>query len=436
MMSLDRDANREMMRAVFRKSLKDKTLNVVTSPKELVKMFTGYTPAKATIGLLRKGAELSEFSTKVGLYNKVLKKTGSMEEAAYTARDLMDFNRAGSAIRQANKAVAFLNAAIQGTDKMARAFKENKASFLVRSFTTLVLPSIGLYYWNKNLPPDMQEKYKNIPQWQKDNFFIVGIPGMGEFARIPKPFEAGMLFATGTERLLQHFDAHDPEASKNYGRTLLQTFTPPAMITALTPMLEAITNYSFFKGGPIVNQGDMRFEKKDQYGLYTSETAKGIGNILSHTPLRDTNFASPKIIDNTIKGYTAGLGQYAVSGIDAAINKAKGGRAVPLPSKKLTEQPVIKSFFASTAGGGQVRDDFYNAWGKISAKKASADKNEVPFRDPAYARMNAGKKAIDKLNKQYKFIQNDKLMSGQQKRLKLDILDKQMNDIAAKSLGK
>lgn len=436
MMSLDREANREAMQAVFKKTLKDKTLNIVTSPKELAKFFTGYTPAKATIGLLRKGAELSEFSTKVGLYNKVLKKTGSMEEAAYTARDLMDFNRAGSSIRQANKAVAFLNASIQGTDKMARAFKDNPASFLARSVATLVVPSIGLYYWNKNLPSDMQEQYKNIPQWQKDNFFVIGIPHTGTFVRIPKPFEAGMIFSTGTERILEHFDAHNPDASKHYGMTLLNTFTPPAMITALTPVLEAITNYSFFTGNPIVNQGDQRFEKKDQYGLYTSETAKLAGNLLSHTPLKNTNFASPKIIDNTIKGYTAGLGGYAVSGADVGINLAKGGKEVPLPSKKLTEQPVLKAFFASTAGGGQVRDDFYKAWGKVSAKKASADKNEKPFNDPTYNMLNYGKKVIDKLNKQYKSIQTDKLLSGNQKRIKLDALDKQMNEIAAKSLGK
>lgn len=436
MMSLDRDANREAMQAVFRKSLKDKTLNIVTSPKELAKMLSGYTPAKTVVGGLRKAAEVSELSTKVGSFNKTLKKTGSIEEAAYTARDLMDFNRAGSSIRQANKAVAFLNAALQGTDKMVRAFKDNPASFMTRAFTTLVLPTIGLYYYNKNLSPEMQEKYNNIPQWQKDNFFLVGIPGIGEFARLPKPFEAGMLFATGTERLMKWFEEDDPEAFKDYGRTILQTFTPPAMITALTPIMEAITNYSFFKGGPIVNQGDMRFEKKDQYGLYTSETAKGIGNILSRTPLKESNFASPKIIDNTIKGYTAGLGQYAVSGIDATIKAAKGGSKVTLPAKKITEQPFVRAFFATSAGGGQVREEFYNAWGKISTKKSSADKNEVAFNDPAYPRLHYGYNVITKLNKQYKLIQNAKDMSAAEKRARLDILDEQMNQVAAKSLGK
>ncbi|WP_127532730.1 LPD38 domain-containing protein [Paenibacillus kobensis] len=435
-MSLDRDASREAMEAVFKRSLKDKALNIVTSPKELAKMLSGYTPAKTVIGGLRKAAEVSELSTKVGAFNKTLRKTGSLEEAAYTARDLMDFNRAGTAIRQANRAVAFLNAALQGTDKMARSFMENKTSFLTRATATLVVPAIGLYYWNKNLPDDMKAEYDNIPQWQKDNFFIVGIPGAGVFARIPKPFEAGMLFSTGAERVMEWLDKNDPEAFNNYGRTLLSTFTPPVMMTALTPLLEAITNHSFFRNAPIVNQGEQRFEKKDQFGIYTSETAKGIGNILSHSPLKESNFASPKIIDNTIKGYTAGLGQYAVSGIDAAINGIRGKQGPTRPAKEWQEQAFAKSFFVNTAGGGQVRDEFYKLWGRLSAKKASADLNERPFNDPDYLRMKAAEKIVSALNKQYKAIQKDEAMSGAEKRAKLDILDAQMNEVAAKGLGK
>lgn len=434
MMALDRDANREAMKAIFKLSMKDKAMNVVTSPKELAKMLSGYTPAKTIVGGLRKAAEVSELSTKVGVFNKVLNKTGDIQEAAYSARDLMDFNRAGSAIRQANRAVAFLNAGLQGTDKMFRAYKDNRASFLTRAFTTLVLPSIGLYYYNKNLPPKMKQEFDNIPQWEKDTFYIIGIPGVG-FARIPKPFEAGMLFATGTDRVMRWVEANDPQAFNEYGKSLLETFTPPLLMTAFTPLLEAITNHSFFRDAPIIPMGEQRIEKKDQYGLYTSETSKLIGQGLSHVPfLADSNFASPRIIDNTIKGYTAGLGQYGIAGTDAVINAVSSKDRIPLPAKKPTEQPFARSFFANTAGGGQVRQDFYDRWDKLSSQKSSADKNNIPFVSPEYERLKVAKSYIDKLNKQYKAIQKSKKMTPVDKRAKLDEMDKKMNSIASRAM--
>lgn len=438
MMSLDRDASREALESVFRKSLRDKAMNVVTSPKELAKMLSGYTPIKTVIGGLRKAAEVSELSTKVGAFNKTLKKTGDLEEAAFTARDLMDFNRAGSATRQANKAIAFMNANIQGTDKMFRSFKDNPAAFLVRAFTTLVLPTIGLHYWANNLPTDQKKAYDNIPQWQKDSFFIVPIPGTDQFARIPKPFEAGMLFSTGTERVMRWYADHDPEAYKGYGRTLLSTFQPPVMISMLTPLLEGLTNYSFFRGAPIVNQGEQRLEKKDQYGLYTSETAKTIGKGVSMIPgMEDSNAASPRIIDNTIKGYTAGLGQYGVGALDGLLKMILGDSEVAQPKKEWYENQPVSGFLATTSGGGQVRQDFYDKWDLLSKEKASADKNQTKFENATeYVRLKNSKNIIDTLMDHYKRIQNDRAISAQDKRSKLDALDGKMNDIASKGLGK
>jgi len=436
LMSLDRDMNREALQQVFRRSIKDKTLNVITSPKELAKLIP-YTIPKNIIGGLRKASEVTELATKVGAFNKTLKKTGSLEEAAFVARDLMDFNRAGSNIRQVNRAVAFFNAALQGTDRMARAFKDNPASFLTRAFTMLVLPSIGLHYWNANLPPEKKAIYDNIPQWQKDSFFIFNIPGTNEFARVPKPFELGMLFATGTERFLRWVEEKDPEAFKNYGWKVAEAMTPPTMITAVMPIVEAISNYNFFQQRDIVPLGEQRREKKDQYGVNTSLTSRLIGQGLSNIPgVNDTNFASPRIIDNTIRGYTAGLGQYAVSGLDKGIEKLGILGKATEPQKKLSEQPFIKAFTVNTAGGGQIREEFYNQWEKLDSKKASADFNQEPFYSLEYERLKSAKKSIDKLNKVYKDVQKDTLMNPVQKRDLLDKLDAQMNELARVGLGK
>lgn len=436
LMALDRDAQREALDQIFRQTLKNKAMNIIKSPAELTKLLSGYSLAKGTIGTLRKASEVTELATKVGAFSKALNKTGSLEEAAYFARDLMDFNRAGSNVRPANQIIAFLNASLQGTDKLVRSFKENPASFLTRAAVTLIAPSVALHYWNNNLPPEMQEKFNNIPQWQKDTFFIIGIPGTGEFARIPKPFEAGVLFATGTDRFLRWMQENDPDAWKNYGLTVMDAFTPPVLITALMPIIEATTNYNFFRKAPIVPMGEQRREKKDQYGLYTSETSKEIAKVLSKTPLKDSNLASPRIIDNTIRGYTAGLGSYAVSGIDAGIKALRGDRGIPLPAKKPTEQPFTRAFFASTSGGGQIREDFYQRWNELDRQKASATFNNKPFVNAEYNRLKSAKKNMDKLYDSYKRIQESETVSPAEKRRKMDELDKQMNNIARMVLKK
>lgn len=437
MMALDRDANREALEAVFKLSLKDKTMNVVTSPKELAKWLSLYRPIQKTVGILRKGSEISELSTKVGTFNRVLKKTGQIEEAAYSARDLMDFGRVGSLIKQPNKMIAFLNASIQGTDRMARAFKENPASFMTRAFTTLVLPASAVYFWNKyHLSDEDRNVFENIPQWQKDSFFVLGV-GDGKFVRIPKPFEAGMLFATSTERMLQWLEANDPEAFEGYGRATAESMTPPVLFTSLTPLLEATTNHSFFRNAPVVPQGEQRYEKKDQYGIYTSEVAKKLGQLADKVGLGETNAASPRIIDNTLKGYTAGLGQYGVDAVDKVIDKVSGKKKTPEPAKQLTESPFFRSFFATTSGGGQVREDFYDAWDKISKKKASADRDDqlLPIdQQRQYMRMKAGYNAINKLNKRYKAVRDSKEIDAETKRSKMDELDAKMNEAAAKAL--
>jgi len=167
--------------------------------------------------------------------------------------------------------------------------------------------------------------------------------------------------------------------------------------------------------------------------------------------LGETNAASPRIIDNTIRGYTAGLGQYAVDIIDEGIKAATGRETVPQPARKPTEQPIARSFFVSTAGGGQVRDDFYREWNRLNKRRNSAimraelaapegeeiDRDKVEFEGKdLYERMKPYKKEMDKLQREYKQIQKSGSLTSQQKRSKLDELDAKMNALAREALGR
>lgn len=441
---LDRNSLRESLDHVFRDSMRERMMNVVTNPRQLASILSGWSLVRGTVRTLGRLSETTELATKVGHFDRVLRRTGDLDEAAFQARDLMDFNRAGSSVRQINRIVAFFNASLQGTDKMVRSFREQPGRFLTRMVTGLVLPTAGLWYLNNfTLSPEKKKLYDNIPQWQKDSFFIIPGPG-NEFVRIPKPFEAGMLFATSTERILDHALTQKPEAFKGYMGSVLSTLTPPVVLTSVMPLIEAMTNYNFFQGRNIVPQSQQNLQKKDQYDpLNTSQTAKLLGQWLSMTPFKDTNLASPRIIDNTIKGYTAGLGQYGLDLADTGINAAGAMKEIPKPAKKLTEEPFLRSFFVNTSGGGQVRSDFYDQYNKLEQVYNSSKQNRDELKDPEvkdeirqYRKLDNFKNMMDDLQKKYKKIQSDPVMSPNDKRSKLDTLDSKMNDIAAKGLGK
>ena len=64
--------------------------------------------------------------------------------------------------------IPFFNAQLEGIDKSARAFRENPSSFAIKAAASVTLPSVLLWMANKD-----DARYRELPQWQKDLFWIV-----------------------------------------------------------------------------------------------------------------------------------------------------------------------------------------------------------------------------------------------------------------------
>jgi hypothetical protein len=147
-------------------------------------------------------------------------------------------------------------------------FKRNPGRSILRSLLYVTLPSIILYMMNRD-----DERYQELPQWEKDLFWIVLTPK--HVFRIPKPFELGVIFGTLSERVLDYIYTEDPDAFKGYLNTVKEAGLPDILPTAFTGWLEAFyANKSFFTDRPIVPVGEERLPAELQYGNYTSETAK------------------------------------------------------------------------------------------------------------------------------------------------------------------
>ena len=418
MVSLDRDYLGGQLRDIM--SRESKVTKLIKNPIEVLRAMSEAT---------EMATRLAEFDNArkgyTGVGNRLFgkdRKPLTAREAALESRDItLDFSRRGSHTKKANQVIAFFNATIQGADKMARAFKEDPRGMTVKTMLYITLPSVLLWYMNKD-----DERYQELPQWEKDTFWI--IPGKENMYRVPKPFEAGVLFGTSFERMLQYFDdAKNNRKSvgfKGFGDRVIDSLAPSFMPTAMIPVVEAMTNYSLFRQRDIIPQSQENLPARLQYGANTSEVAKFVGDKIN---------VSPYIVDNTIRGYGGGLAGLGLSGIDAATG-AKENNA----SKKWYEAPGLRGFTAapyqSSNSVQRVYDD-YKEQEKLHNEFKLTGQRPDGYDAKEFAKLKNASDSLKGLNKASKAIINNERMSGEQKREQLDKINMRKANIARSVYG-
>ena len=391
---------------------------------------------KNPIEALRAMSEATEMATRLAEYDNARKgytgvsnrlfgkerKPLSAREAALESRDItLDFSRRGTNTKKANQVIAFFNATIQGADKMARAFKEDPRGMTVKTMLYITLPSVLLWYMNKD-----DERYQELPQWEKDTFWI--IPGKENMYKIPKPFEAGILFGTAFERMLQYMDDEKNDRKgvgfKGFGERVFDSFAPSFMPTAMIPIVEATTNYSLFRQRNIIPQSQENLPARLQYGANSSEVAKFVGDKIN---------VSPYFVDNTIRGYGGGLAGLGLSAIDAASGAKENNTA-----KKWYEAPGLRGFTAapyqSSNSVQRVYDDYKEQEKLHNAFKLTGQRPEG-YDAKEFARLKNASDSLKNLNKASKAIINNERMSGEQKREQLDKINMRKANIARSVYG-
>jgi len=374
--------------------------------------------------VLRSLSELSEHSTRIGVFEKAIKAGADPLEAALESRDItLDFGRYGTKTKSVNKMVAFWNACIQGMDKIRRQFIQKPVQTSLRCLIGITLPSVILFMMNKD-----DDRYKELPRWQKDLFWIILTED--SIIRIPKPFELGVLFGTVPERALEWAYEKDPKAFEGLGDTIFEAAAPGVMPTAFLPWIEVITNYSFFTARPIVPMSEQGLRPSEQYNSYNTELAIGIGKAIN---------VSPRKIESIIRGYTGGLGMYAAQLADYPIKAAGMGTEVPDPQKTMYDIPGLKGITVKPYSSAKSVDDFYNRLEELEIDSKTAKKTGEKFSDKKKAdltRLRAAKSAMDDVLKEERKIRESKTMTPEAKRRRLDIANMRKLNIARRALGK
>jgi len=358
--SMDRQAHKNVLEEIIKQPISKKFVNIIHP--------------KSWLAALRRISDITESATKIGVYKSGLRKGFSKEEAAFQARDIMDFARAGSSVRPANRVIAFLNASIQGKSKLIRAIAENPLRVSSKIAVSMALPSIGIFILTQNLANDKQKATINdAPNWLKDTFWLIPIPNTDIVARMPKPFDTSVV-SNVLEKFMDYAIKNEKDAFEGFIKRTISESSIPSMLTGLTPIVEGMADYSFFRDSPIIPTREKNLMMKDQFDINTSETSKGIASLVRKATNEEgtfKNFGSPRIIENTIKDTTAGLGGYALSAIDYILGETGTTEKKILPTKNISQQPLIKAFLVNDTASGKSMDFLYTQKNKLTNERNS-----------------------------------------------------------------
>ena len=312
------------------------------------------------LGQFRYLTEISEEATRVAMLNKVLKaakKKGlserdALERAGFESRDLLDYSKKGTAGARINKGVPFFNARIQGSVKAYEAFRDRPTRFLSMIGITVVLPTAYFYFSNVKDNGELDEDFKELPDYIRNNKYYTKVNGEGRF--FPKGFEVGTFFSNLTEKVLDYMRTNEKQEFMKYAKEFLQEhakgYTP--IPTFIRPFIENQLNYSLFREAPILPRDAPKDMLNSYYSTeYTNPTIKALSEYLATIVGPDNYFANPIYSENIYDSYFGSVGRMAKEAINAIA--IKGGLIEdPIrPEDPLTKIPGIRVFQAKDVYG-------------------------------------------------------------------------------------
>jgi hypothetical protein len=381
--------------------------------------------------------------SRAALYEQLTAKGMSHEEAAFWARDLMDFSLSGkwAAVRILTQIVPFMNARLQGIYKLGRATKSDYR----RMGTTLAgvaLASIGLL-----LAYGDDDDWKKREDWDRDNYWWFKVGGIA--FRIPKPFEVGAV-GTLAERSLEYMIYKEMTGKRFRERIAATVFNQLNMNPTpqlVKPLMDIYANKDAFSGRPIETAGMENLRKQDRYTDRTSEMAKFLGGLGLPDPTQlamgQWNTLSPVQIDALVRGYFGWLGASTSTALDWGVRPMmnRGER----PDMKLRDVFLAGSFMETLPSGSsryvtqlydqakeieQAYGSYHDALKRGDQEKAAqilADERESIVKHKAVEQV---KRREATLNGAIRMIEASKTLSGEDKRRRIDALEQRRSDLA------
>jgi hypothetical protein len=286
-------------------------------------------PLKAFVHRMDAVTRASDAALRLAIHQRTMAETGDAGLATARAREIINFRRRGAArVMPALVAlIPFFNAYLQGMDVLYRqitgkgagsmvARREARKMFMSRM---MQMAALSMLY---SFAVGGTEDYEELDELTRANNFI--IPGTP--IKIPVAGELGALFKVPVETAMAYYrrqgTPEEMEAKELVATVFhyaMEQFMGGGMPAVVKPLLEAITNYSFFTGRPLEGTYQKGMDKPERTNRQTSELAVAISKAGAELLGPDYTI-SPILIDNTLKGYFGSVAGTVTMATDQIIN--------------------------------------------------------------------------------------------------------------------
>lgn len=312
---MNRDTYYEMSKEVMLDMMKDQKNHIVSKEKVGV--------------LLRKYIRTLEYSEAItrtleykGVYKDMvdrgMSKEDAMIEAAFAARDLMDFSVRGKGVTIAYlSAIApFLNPRIQGIRKAFNSAKADPLKVAWRFGVYALMPEIMQSAIIANSDEETKKEFLDFSIYRRDlnwNFPL----GDGHWLVIPKPFEMGVLSST-MGRMLDAAVLKDTNAyPKGYRSHLIMNMAPvdPGLFSdSPSPLVQSIRNWDSFRDKNIIPFYEKNIDVEDR----NTKTASRLGQVIQEATsvFGNAGTVDARMADFLIKGYLTYYGDLITKASD------------------------------------------------------------------------------------------------------------------------
>ena len=333
--------------------------------------------AKKVFHRLEQLTKASDLAARLAVYEETMRETKGDELLAQTrARELINFTRRGSSptMRTAARVIPFFNAYAQGMDVLYRAASgidgsssgERSAARKMFMSRVAIMTAFGFAY---ALAMSDDEGYENATDEVRDNNWL--LPGG---FKIPVPKELAFIFKSIPERVVQYINRSGTDEEQAItaalGSTVKAAFSayssPTAVPSLIRPVLENMTNYSFFLQRELESASMQRREPGFRSTSTTSELAKALGETTNISPIK---------IDNFLRGTFGMAGSTTLLMTDALLNPSR-------PDRPLYQMPFTSIFLYDTVGG-RSKVEFYELREKVG--QADSTFKDLLKTDPAKA---------------------------------------------------
>jgi hypothetical protein len=424
----------EGAKLLIEKGIKDDT--ILDNKKAFKKFNTGF---RAMWDSWNEFGSRLENVNRAALYQERVKAVGDLR-ANFEARDLMNFTNSGAAssVRFLTQVVPFLNARLQGLDKMGRAMadKDQRRQFEIVT-GGVALTSIALYLAFKD-----DDDFKEREQWDRDTYWWFKLPGSDIAYRIPKPFEVGAI-GTMAERMVEQIvddEVYGELFAERFGHMIAETFSFSVVPQAIQPVLDIYANKNPFTKRPIESLGMERLSPTQRRKVWTSETAIGLSEAMDKVSWGKV-VLSPIQVEHLIQGYLGWLGSAALGTIDQVFTRPIGNFPVE-PTRRIDDYPGIGRFVRSNPSRNtkyatlfyeqmqemnQAHNDIQNLrkLGRLEEARELRRKKKGQLRLRRY--FNSIQSRLNKVNHRLKRVHASRKMTAEQKRNEIKLLTVRKN---------